>query len=105
MGTFSFAARLTNTRRQVLSEVFVEVATLTPSNLLHNADGGPGGVGARLTVPHEEDFADGVLSPAESVDVPLIICLQKQQPFQFFVDVFGVVEASTDAQLRAQRGR
>jgi hypothetical protein len=100
-GTFSFAARLTNTSPKVLSDLFAEVTTLTQGNLLQKADGGPGSIGARLTVPQEDDFTDGVLSPEELVDVPFIMCLQERRPFQLFVDVFGVVDASADVHAKA----
>ena len=36
---------------QAIVHLFVEVVELTGENLLLNADGGPGGVGARLTLP------------------------------------------------------
>jgi hypothetical protein len=72
------------------------------SNLLQNADGGPRGVGARLTVPQEDGFSDGILSGAEFVDVPSIICLQQRQPFQFVLDVFGVVDAGAEAHAGAR---
>jgi hypothetical protein len=79
VGKFSFAARLTNSSERSLSDLVVIVTTLTNGNLLQNADGGPGGVGARLTVPQEDDLTDGVLSPDEFVDVPFIICLTQRQ--------------------------
>jgi hypothetical protein len=101
VGNFRFEARLLNTSDRLLSDLFVEVTTLTNGNLLQNADGSPGGVGARLTVPDEDGFTDGVLSPQESVDVPFIICLQERRLFQFVVDVLGVVDASTEVQARA----
>jgi hypothetical protein len=102
VGNFRFEVRLTNTSARLLSDLFVEVTTLTNGNLLQTADGGPGGVGARLTIPLDDGFTDGVLSPQEFVDVPFIICLQERRRFQFLVDVFGVVDASADAQARAQ---
>jgi Tol biopolymer transport system component len=44
-----------------------------------------------MTVPKVGQYADGVLSPNEFVQVPFILCLKTRQQFQFFVDVFGVV--------------
>jgi hypothetical protein len=105
VGKFSLNARLTNTSAHILSDLFVEVTTLTNGNLLQNAEGPPFGVGARLTVPQEDGLTDGVLSPDEFVDVPLIICLLEKRRFQFVVDVFGVVDASAEAQARAQLAR
>jgi uncharacterized delta-60 repeat protein len=100
-GKFSFEAQLTNSSEHSLSALVIAVTALTNGNLLQNADGGPGGVGVQLTVPEEDGFADGVLSPEEFVDVPFIICLQERQPFAFLVNVLGVVEAGADAQAKA----
>jgi uncharacterized delta-60 repeat protein len=92
VGTFRFEARLTNSSDRTLSALVVEVIALTGGNLLQNADGGPKGVGAQLTVPQQEGFTDGVLSPDEFVDVPFIICLTAQEPFRLVVDVLGEAE-------------
>jgi hypothetical protein len=94
IGTFRFEARLTNISAHVLAALVAQVADLSPGTLLQNADGGPGGVGAQLTVPLQEDFTDGRLSPEEFVDVPFTICLQERSPFEFFVDVLGDVDTS-----------
>ena len=91
-GTFRFEARLTNISESPLTGLAVIVTTLTNGNLLQNADGGPQGVGARLTVPQDGALSDGVLSPAEFVDVPFVICLQERAPFTFEVDVVGRVQ-------------
>ena len=92
VGKFSFMARLTDkSASPPLSDLRVEVDTLSNGNLLQNADNGPGGVGATVTVPQVEQYADGVLSPQEFVDVPFVVCLQQRSPFRFFVDVLGVV--------------
>jgi hypothetical protein len=92
VGTFSCEATLTNSSDGTLSALVIEVIALTGGNLLQNADGGPGGVGARLTVPQQDGFTDGVLTPDEFVDVPFIICLRQQQPFRLVVDVLGEAE-------------
>jgi hypothetical protein len=92
VGTSRFEAQLTNSSERSLAELVVTVTTLTNRNLLQNADGGPGGVGARLTIPQQDDFTDGVLSPDEFVNVPFIICLTQRQPFTFVVDVLGNAE-------------
>lgn len=95
VGKFSFDARLTNKSdnpsHPSLSDLIVEVKTLTNGNLLQNADGGPGGVGATLTVPKVGAYSDGELSSGEFVDVPFVICLKQKKPFSFFVDVWGIV--------------
>jgi hypothetical protein len=91
-GKFSFVARLTaKASSPALTDLRVQVQTLTNGNLLQNADGGPGGVGATLTVPQADAFADGLLSPEEAVDVPFVVCLQERSPFRFLVDVLGIV--------------
>jgi hypothetical protein len=88
VGEFSFSARLTHKDvRPGLSNVIVNVITLTNGNLVQNADSGPGGVGNTVTVPRTGDFSDGLLRPGQSVDVPFRICLKSQDPFTFLVDV------------------
>jgi hypothetical protein len=87
VGKFSFEARLTNTSTNSLSALVVEVEVLTNGNLLQNADGGPGGVGARLTIPELTR-----LSPGGAHDVHFDICLRDKDPFDFFVNVLGIVE-------------
>ena len=91
-GKFSFDAELTNVSSHLLSGQIVLVMTLTNGNLLQNADGGPGGAGATLTVPLVDAYADGVLGQGESVDVPFIVCLKSWKPFSFYVDVLGLVD-------------
>jgi hypothetical protein len=92
VGTFSFEARLRNRSVRPLTNLFVQVSTLTNGTLLQNVDGGPGGIVARLTAPQEDGFGDGVLGPRELVDVLFVLCLTKQEPFTFVVDVLGAVE-------------
>jgi hypothetical protein len=91
-GTFRFTARLTaKASSPALTDLRVQVQTLTNGNLLQNAIGGPGGVGATLMVPQADALADGLLSPEEAVDVPFVVCLQQFSPFRFLVDVLGIV--------------
>lgn len=94
VGQFSFDARLRNTSNSALTDLVVKVIELTNGNVLQNADDGPHGVGARLTVSVSDDgdYADGVLTPKESVKVHFIICLKDEKPFTFLVDVLGAVE-------------
>jgi hypothetical protein len=72
--------------------MLAKVTTLTNGNLLQNADNGPGGVGATLTITRTGDFSDAQLSPGQFVDVPFIICLRDERQFSFFVNVLGVVD-------------
>ena len=71
----------------------VRVLTLTNGNVLLDPQTNAvlGGEGAEMQVPKAGQYADGLLSPGESVNVPFVLCLKTFQPFQFFVDVFGVV--------------
>jgi hypothetical protein len=92
MGIFRFEARLTNISEHSLADLVATVTTLSDGNLLQNADGRPGGVGARMTMPQEDGFTDGMLNPDEFVDIPFVICVTERQPFTFVVDVLGAVE-------------
>ena len=87
-GKFSFVGRLQSlSSSPALSDLQVHVQTLTNDNVLQNADDGPAGVGATLTVPQDGDYSDGVLDPGEQVDVPFVVCLRDLSPFQFFVEM------------------
>jgi hypothetical protein len=93
VGQFSFHARLTDkSTSPSLTSLLVRVTTLTNGNLLQNADHGPAGAEATLTVPGTGAYTDGVLSPGQFVEVPFRICLKQNKPFSFFVDVLGVAE-------------
>jgi hypothetical protein len=58
---------------------------------LLNADGGVGGVGARLTLA---STAGTPLLPGATETVEFVIGLQKQEPFTFFVNLLGDPEIS-----------
>jgi hypothetical protein len=85
-GTFRITAEFTNTSNQVIVNPFVEVVELTGGNLLLNADGGAGGVGARLT---PTDSVTTPFHPGASSTVEFLIGLQQQEPFTFFVNMLG----------------
>jgi hypothetical protein len=91
-GIFSFQATLSNISEHSLSDLVVEVTTITDGNLLQNADGGPVGTGALLTVPHKGGLSDGALSPEEFVDVPFQICVRQRKSFRFVVDVLSAAD-------------
>jgi serine protease len=95
VGKFIFDARLTNKNNSPVSALMATVTALTNGNLLQNADGGPAGVGAILTIPNNGLFSDGLLAPGEFVDVPFNICLRNSEPFSFFVDVSGLRASNT----------
>jgi Tol biopolymer transport system component len=92
-GKFTFTALLTNkTTSAAMPGVTVRVLILSNGNLMLNPQtGATGGAGAEMTVPQTGQYADGLLSAGESVNVPFVVCLKNFQPFQFFVDVFGIV--------------
>jgi hypothetical protein len=87
-GTFTIRATFTNTSATPIPNPFFQVAELSGGNLLLNADGDPGGVGARLT---PDVGADGVLAPRESITVDFLIGLQARRRFSFFVDLLGLL--------------
>jgi hypothetical protein len=89
-GKFSFSALLTNQSATPLSDLVIEVTTLSGGNLLQTevlAQSSVGWVGAIVAVP--PDGAPRHLDPGQSNDVPFVICLLEIQPFRFFVDILG----------------
>lgn len=94
MGKFRFNGRLTGKQgAPPLSNLIVQVQMLTNGNILRNADGGPGGMGAILSVGPIDDFSDRVLTENESVRVPFSICLADFKTFRFLVNVLGENQA------------
>src|SRR5689334_5177340 len=92
VGKFTFTALLGNKpASSVISDLVIRASTLTNGNILlaPQTNATLGGAGADINVPEVGQYADGLLSPGESVDVPFVLCLRSFQPFQFFVDVFG----------------
>ena len=67
-----------------------EIDVRGAGNVLLNADHGPGGVGSTVTA---NVSADQVLSPGESFTTDFEIGLATTAPFQFFVNVLGIVDA------------
>jgi len=104
-GTFRFSGTLTNTSGITpLRGLYAQVKTLTNGNVLRNADGGPFGATAVLTVPRTGGFADGLLNSGESVDVPFDVCFRASvirpgfppdSRFTFLVDVLGIKGGDT----------
>jgi hypothetical protein len=91
-GTFRITAEFINTSNQAIVNPFVEVVELTGGNLLLNANGGVGGVGARLTPPGS---ATNPFQPGASSTVEFLIGLQQREPFGFFVNMLGPPGASS----------
>jgi hypothetical protein len=98
-GKFTFSALLTNNATNpAMPGLAVHVATLTNGNVLLDPQTNEvlGGTGAVLPVPKVGQYADGLMSPGESVQVPFVLCMKSFQPFQFYVDVFGIVTRLVD---------
>jgi hypothetical protein len=89
-GTFRLTAEFTNTSTQPIGHRFAEVVELTGGNLLLNADGGAGGVGARLTSP---ESARRPLLPGATETFEFVIGLQESEPFSFFVNLLGEIQS------------
>jgi hypothetical protein len=85
-GTMTIQATFRNTSSTPVDVPFFVVAELSEGNLLLNADGGPGGVGAKLTA---EVGADKLLEPGESFTAEFLVGLQSRSRFRFFVDLWG----------------
>jgi hypothetical protein len=84
-GIFRITAEFTNRSAQAIGYRFAEVVELSGGNLLLNAAGGAGGVGARLTVTGN----DTLLLPSATETFTFDIGLQKREPFTFLVNVVG----------------
>src|SRR4029453_1136152 len=84
-GTFTVTATFTNTSTTPLRFPFLSVSDLTGGNLVLNADGAPGGIGATVTPAVPGD----VLVPGASMTAEFVIGLQARERFTFLVNVLG----------------
>jgi hypothetical protein len=91
-GTFRITAEFTNTSTQAIVHPFAEVVELTGGNLLLNADGGAGGVGARVT---SSDSVSNPFLPGATDTLEFLIGLEKQESFTFFVNMLGEPQPAT----------
>ena len=90
-GEFLFTAAFTNTTDNInLSGLVVDVEELSNNNILGNANV-PGGAGAIMDIQLTGQYADGVLGPNETVNVDFVVCLSEVRPFDFFVNILGIV--------------
>lgn len=96
-GVYTIVANFTNQSAAPLTDLAFKVITLSNGNLLLNADGEAGGVGAVLNVP-------GRLAPGGQVNVTFRIGLQVRAGFQFFVNAYGVDPTSNGAAVTADNG-
>jgi hypothetical protein len=93
-GVLTLAVGLTNISSATIGNLFFRVTELTGGNVLLNADGGPGGEGATLTVPPQALGSDGLLQPNESFTVQFRIGLQQFQEFSLAIEAFGLASGA-----------
>lgn len=91
VGNLNFEARLRNVSQKPLEGLQIVIAELSEGKSLASENGAVD-VGGLLSVARTDDYADGVLSPGESVSVPFKVCLDSRDPFRFFVNVLAVTE-------------
>ncbi len=90
-GIFTINAQLTNIGQESIRDVALEVAKLSEHAQLLNADGGPGGVDAILSLPAEALGTDRLLTPGETITMTLEIGLQSKKAFDLEVNALGTV--------------
>ena len=96
-GTFSFMAEFCNIGDQRLIFLKSVTAVLTGGSILLNRDSGtPPGVGSEVTFEANREYLDLTLDRWECVDVPYVIGLARRAPFEFVVDVLGVLSDDTE---------
>ncbi len=83
-GTFHISADFINTSTQAMVNPFAEVVGLSGGNVLLNAEGGAGGVGARRRIADTS-----ILAPGSTGTFDFLIGLQNREPFTFLVNVLG----------------
>jgi len=91
-GKFSFNATLINRSDKSLSNLTVQVKSLTNGNLLQNADGGPGGVGAILTVPKDIGLCRWVIKQRGICGCSLCPLLKAANEIQLFCGCMGIAQ-------------
>jgi hypothetical protein len=82
---YVITAAFRNTSQAAIRNPFFTATEMSAGILLKNADGGPGGVGATLSL----DVGNGVLEPGESVLVLFTVALPTRSPFRFVVNAQG----------------
>ena len=101
---FGFGATLHNKSECKLSNLTVKVVTLDNDNSLLLGTGGEaypedyagaetGGEGALWTLPYRQgsNYSTGILDKDKKALFVFAICLEKMEPFRFYVDLLGTV--------------
>lgn len=89
-GVYRVEATFTNVTEVSLEELYFTVADLGAGNVVLNADGGPGGVGAVVSVPGTLLGSDELLDVNESFTFVFDIGVASVQDFEFSVDANGI---------------
>jgi CSLREA domain-containing protein len=85
---FTIDATFTYNGAVPVKEPFFQVSELSGGNVVANADGGAGGVGARVSVFRGP--GTDVLQPGTTFTVRFVIDLRDENAFRFFVNFYGV---------------
>jgi hypothetical protein len=105
-GVFTVSATFTNISTSAIADPFFQVTRLTGGHVLLNADGGPGGVDAVITVPPAALNADETLGVGASFTIDFEIGLQAPEGFDFTVDAYGTpIGGTTTASHQAGSDR
>ena len=96
-GILTITANFRNNSTETLENLHFEVVELTNGNVLLNADGGPAGIDAIISIPPADLGANEVLDPNESFPIVFEIGLTAPGPFDFVVDAYGLVVAEVTA--------
>lgn len=89
-GVYTIESTFTNYTEVIVEEVYFSVAELTGGNLLLNADGGPAGEGAIVSVPGALLGEEELLDVDESLTFTFQIGLASLNGFDFAVDANGI---------------
>ncbi len=90
-GVLTIDAKFTNGSIESIASIRFEVSQIRAGDLLLNADGGPGGLGAEIAVPDQVLGSDGKLTPNESFGQVFEVALESPGSAPFYVEVYGVI--------------
>lgn len=92
VGMESWTTVLTNSQAAPLSQIFVEIQSLSNDNLFVTSRATF--LGSGDVVPVEagmgEAYIDGELSQGESVEIPFTVCLKNKNPYQLVTNVLAM---------------